>query len=183
MRYNLIVIGGGPAGLSAAVEAKKKDLSVLLVDKGAIVNSIQHFPTSMVFFSTVEVLEVGGVPFISTSAHPTRVEAVNYYARVARSYGIEFKGNSRVMSVTKAVNGSAYFRIEIKNETSSELSFLTADKVVVATGFYDQPNLLNVPGENLPNISHYYHEPGLHFGQKVELSARGGCLSAGRDPA
>ena len=167
MRYNVIVIGGGPAGLSAAVEARKKNLSVLLVDKGAIVNSVQHFPVSIVFFSTVEVLEVGGVPFIASSSHPTRVEAVNYYSRVAKAYGIEFKGNSRVMSVVKTSNGSAYFRIEIKNETSSQISFLLADKVVVATGFYDQPNLLNVPGENLPNVSHYYREPGLHFGQKV----------------
>ncbi len=167
MRYNVIVIGGGPAGLSAAVEAKKKDLSVLLLDKGAIVNSIQHFPTSMVFFSTVEVLEVGGIPFVSTSSHPTRVEAVNYYSRVAKAYNIEFKGNSRVISVTKGSNGSAYFKIEVKNEASGLIGFLTAERVVIATGFYDQPNMLDVPGENLPNISHYYREPGLHFGQRV----------------
>lgn len=169
MKYNVIIIGGGPSGLSAAVEAKKKGLSVLLVDKGAIVNSIQHFPTSMVFFSTQEVLEVGGVPFISTGPHPTRVEAVSYYSRVARSHGIEFKGNSRVMSVTRVADGMAHFRIEVKNETSSEISFLWADKIVIATGFYDQPNMLNVPGENLPNISHYYREPGLHFGQKIVI--------------
>ncbi len=169
MIYNVIVIGAGPAGLSAAVEAKKKGLSVLLVDKGSIVNSIQHFPTSMVFFSTQEVLEVGGVPFISTAPHPTRVEAVSYYSRVARSYDIEFKGNSRVMSVTKTSNGSAHFRVEIRNEASAELGFLSADKVVIATGFYDQPNMLNAPGENLPNVSHYFREPGLHFGQKVVI--------------
>ena len=169
MIYNVIVIGAGPAGLSAAVEAKKKGLSVLLVDKGSIVNSLQHFPTSMVFFSTQEVLEVGGVPFISTAPHPTRVEAVSYYSRVARSYGIEFNGNSRVMSVTKTSNGSAHFRIELKNEVSAEVRFLSADKVVIATGFYDQPNMLDVPGENLPNVSHYFREPGLHFGQKVVI--------------
>jgi bacillithiol disulfide reductase len=167
MKYDVIVIGGGPAGLSAAVEARKLDLSVLLVDKGSIVNSIQHFPTSMVFFSTVEVLEIGGVPFISTSSHPTRVEAVQYYSRVAKTHGIEFQSNSRVMSVRKTSNGSSHFQLEIKNETSSQFSFLDADKVIVATGFYDQPNMLNVPGENLPNVSHYFREPGLHFGQKV----------------
>jgi bacillithiol disulfide reductase len=167
MKYNVIVIGGGPAGLSAAIEAKKRNLSVLLVDKGSIVNSIQHFPTSMVFFSTVELLEVGGVPFVTSSSHATRVEAVNYYSRVATTFGIEFRGSSRVMSVRKNSNGSSYFRVEVKNEKSSELSFLLADNVVVATGFYDQPNMLDVPGENLPNVSHYYREPGLHFGEKV----------------
>ncbi len=169
MKYNVVVVGGGPSGLSAAVEAKKKGLSVLLVDKGAIVDSIQRFPTSMVFFSTLEVLEVGDVPFVSTSSHPTRVEAVSYYSRVARHYGIEFRGNSRVMSVSRTQEATARFRIELKDVISSSLSFLSADSVVIATGFYDQPNMLNVPGENLPSVSHYYREPGLHFGQKVAV--------------
>ena len=167
MKYNVIVIGGGPAGLSAAVEAKKRGLSVLLLDKGSIVNSIQHFPTSMVFFSTLEVLEVGDVPFIATSSHPTRVEAVQYYSRVAKTHGIEFRGNSRVISVRKSTNGTSHFQLEIKNVASSRFSFPVADNVIVATGFYDQPNMLNVPGENLPNVSHYFREPGLHFGQRV----------------
>lgn len=169
MIYDVIVIGAGPAGLSAAIEAKKNGLSVLVLDKGAIVNSIQHFPTSMVFFSTVELLEIGDVPFIASSSHPTRTEAVNYYSRAAKAYGLQFKGNSRVMSVRKISDGSASFRIEIKSEATSELGFLLAGKVIVATGFYDQPNRLNVPGENLRNVSHYYREPGLHFGQKVTV--------------
>ena len=169
MKRDLIVIGGGPAGLSAAIEAKKKNLNVLVLDKGAIVNSIQKFPPSMIFFSTVELLEIGGVPFIAGSPRPTRAEAVNYYARVARSYGIEFKGNSRVISVQKISNGRTGFTLEVKNEMTSQLSFLTADKVVVATGFFDNPNMLGVPGEGLPNVSHTYRESGLHFGQKVVI--------------
>lgn len=167
MKYDLLVIGGGPAGLSAAIEAKKENFSVLVLDKGAIVNSIQSFPSSMVFFSTVELLEIAGVPFIASSPHPTRIEAVNYYARVAKSYEIEFKGNSRVVSVNSAPNNSAHFLVEIKNEATSQLSFVSADKVIVATGFYDNPNLLGVPGENLPSVSHFYKEPYPHFGQKV----------------
>lgn len=167
MKYDLIVIGGGPAGLSAAIEAKKKNLKVLVLDKGAIVNSIQNFPPSMIFFSTVELLEIGGVPFIAGSPHPTRAEAVNYYARVAASFGIEFKGNSKAVSVSRTSNGRTSFIVEVKNEHTSRLSFLTADRIVVATGFYDNPNLLGVPGEEIPNVSHTYGEPGLHFGQKV----------------
>jgi len=174
--YGLVVVGAGPAGLSAAIEAVKRDYSVLVLDKGAIVNSIQNFPPGMVFFSTVELLEIAGVPFVASSPHPTRAEAVNYYARVAKSFGIEFMGNSKVLSVSKSHDGSTHFNIEIKNIVSSQLSFVFADKVIIATGFYDNPNMLNVPGENLPNVSHYFKEPGLHFGQKVIVA--GGRNSA-----
>ena len=167
MNYDIIVVGAGPAGLSAAIEAKRKNFSVLVVDKGPIVNSIQNFPGGMIFFSTVELLEIAGVPFIASSHHPTRAEAVNYYARVAKSYEIDFRGNSRVLSVRRDSNGAACFNVEIKNSITSKLSFVLSDKIIVATGFYDNPNLLNVPGENLPSVSHYYREPGIHFGQKV----------------
>jgi thioredoxin reductase (NADPH) len=99
MKYDVIVIGAGPAGLSAAIEAKEKHFSVVVLDKGTIVNSIQNFPTNMAFFSTVELLEIAGIPFVASSPHPTRVEAVNYYSRVAKFFGVEFKSNSRVISV------------------------------------------------------------------------------------
>ncbi len=169
MKYDLMIIGAGPAGLSAAIEAKKKDLKVLVLDKGAIVNSIQNFPPSMIFFSTSDLLEIGGVPFIASAPHPTRVETVNYYVRVAKSYGIEFKSNSKAISVSRISNGHSSFMVEVKNEITSRLSFIEADKVVVATGFYDNPNHLGVPGEDLPNVSHYYKEPGFHFGQRVVI--------------
>lgn len=169
MKYDIVIVGAGPAGLSAAIEAKRKNLSVLVLEKGSIVNSIRNFPSEMIFFSTAELLEIAGVPFIATSPHPTRSEAVNYYARVAKSNGVEFKGNSKVLSITNGSNGSGRFRIETKDEFSSQLSFAFADNVVVATGFYDNPNMLNVPGESLPNVSHYYREPGIHFGQKVAV--------------
>lgn len=182
MKHDVIIIGGGPAGLSAAIEAKNKNLSVMVLEKGSIVNSIQNFPTGMVFFSTAELLEIGGVPFIASSPHPTRVEAVNYYAHVAKSYGIEFRGNSKVLSVNRVSNRLAHFNVEIKNMVTSQLSFASADKVVVATGFYDNPNMLNVPGENLQNVSHYYREPGLHFGQKVIIiGGRNSAVEAALD--
>ncbi len=169
MRYDAIVIGAGPAGLSAAIEAKKKGFSVLNIEKGSIVNSIQNFPSGMIFFSTVELLEIAGVPFISSAPHPTRSEVVSYYARVARSNGVEFRGNSKVLSVISDSNVSRHFRVEIKNVISSQLSFVFAENIIVATGFYDNPNMLNVPGEDLPNVSHYYREPSVHFGQKVAV--------------
>jgi thioredoxin reductase (NADPH) len=167
MKYDVIVVGAGPAGLSAAIEVKKKHFTVLLLDKGAIVNSIQSFPSQMIFFSTVELLEIGGVPFVASTPHPTRPEAVNYYSRVASSHGIEFRGGSLVLSVKRSLDQPACFSIEVKNMVSSQLSFLSADRVIVATGFYDNPNLLDVPGERLPNVSHYYKETGFHFGQSV----------------
>jgi bacillithiol disulfide reductase len=169
MKYDVIVIGAGPAGLSAAIEAKKRGFSVIVLDKGSIVNSIQNFPSGMIFFSTVELLEIAGIPFIASAPHPTRVEAVTYYARVARSCGIEFMGNSMALGVTKDLHGSSCFEVEIKNVISSRLSFLSADRIIVATGFYDNPNMMGVPGETLPNVSHYYKEPGIHFGQRVTV--------------
>jgi len=167
MMYDVVVIGAGPAGLSVAIELKKKNFPVLVVEKGGIVNSIQNFPTDMAFFSTVELLEIASIPFVASSPHPTRVEAVNYYSRVAKFFGIEFRLHSRVIAVSRKHDGAAGYNVEIKDENSSQLSFISAGKIVVATGFYDNPNLLKVPGENLLNVSHYYKEPGLHFGQKI----------------
>lgn len=182
MKYDLIVIGAGPAGLSAAIEAKKNNLSVLVLDKGSIVNSIQNFPSSMIFFSTTELLEIAGVPFIASSPHPTRTESINYYARVARSHQIVFKGNSKALSVNVSTDGSTRFSVEVKNMVTSKLTFVSVDKVIVATGFYDNPNMLNVDGESLPNVSHYYREPGLHFGQKVVvIGGRNSAVEAALD--
>jgi len=164
MKYDVIVIGAGPAGLSAAIEAKKKNLSVLVIDKGSIVNSIRNFPINMIFFSTAELLEIAGIPFAASTPHPTRAEAVNYYSRVAKFFGIQFRFYWKVISVHRSERG---FNLEIKNEISSQLDFASTDKVIIATGFYDNPNLLNVSGEILPSVSHYYKEAEIHFKQNV----------------
>ena len=123
----------------------------------------------MIFFSTVALLELAGIPFVASSPHPTRIDAVNYYSRVAGSNRIEFRGNSRVLCVNRISNGADSFQVEVKNEVTSEVNFFAAEKVVVSTGFYDHPNLLGVPGETLPHVSHYYNEPGRHFGQRVVI--------------
>lgn len=196
--YDLIVIGGGPAGLSAAIEAKKRNLTVLVLDKGTIVNSIQNFPSNTIFFSNTDYLEIGDLPFESRplhrllmgiaphrklrsllanhSRHPSRTEVVSYYARVANSYQVEFEGLSKVISVTRHTNGTGGFCVEVKNAATTKPNSIIAKWIVVATGCYDNPNLLHVRGEDLPNVSHYYRETSLHNGQKVVVI--GGANSA-----
>ncbi|MGC8596232.1 MAG: YpdA family putative bacillithiol disulfide reductase [Candidatus Kryptoniota bacterium] len=166
MIYDFIVVGGGPAGISAAIEIKKKGLSPLVIDRGSLVNSIQNFPVNMIFFSTVDLLEIGDIPFVSASSHPTRVEAVRYYHRVASHYSIEFKTYTRVVSIRKDSKNSS-FVVETVNELNSQLNFFRSKKIILATGFYDNPNRIGVQGEDMPNVSHYYSEPTRYFGQKV----------------
>ena len=166
MVHDVIVVGGGPAGISAAIEIKKKGYSVLVIDRGSLVNSIQNFPVNMIFFSTVDLLEIGGIPFVSASPHPTRVEAVRYYLRVVAHYGLEFKTHTRVVSIRRESDDSS-FVVETVSVLTSRLNSFNARKIVLATGFYDNPNLIGVEGEDLPNVSHYYTEPSRYFGQKV----------------
>jgi bacillithiol disulfide reductase len=238
MKYDLIVIGGGPAGLSTAVQAKKKGLTAVVLERGEIVNSIRNFPRDMIFFSRIEELEIGGVPFeLSTpdtssfgaaifrtgsyrvkrrlrslirsfvrkkhaitggarkepgrsrllsdslmraigslaksatesipSKRPTRLEAIEYYLKVARSRQIDVRCKSEVVSVRRVSDAPAQFSVEVKNVLTSETDFLLAKRIVVATGFYGTPNSLDVPGENLPNVAHYYSNPDTHLGKRV----------------
>ena len=183
LECDLLIIGGGPSGLSTAIETKRAGLDVLVVDKGTLVNSVQNFPASMVFFSTSELLEIGGIPFVASSTRPARAEAVNYYARVARSCGLKFRGMSRAVSISRGTNSDGNsFSVEIINEITGEIDFVNAKKLVIATGFYDNPNMLGVPGENLPTVSHFYREPGLHYDQKVVIvGGRNSAVEAALD--
>ncbi|MDD8017403.1 MAG: YpdA family putative bacillithiol disulfide reductase [Bacteroidota bacterium] len=156
--YDIIIIGAGPSGLSAAIEAKKAGLRYCVIEKGGIVNAIQHFPTEMTFFSTPELLEIGNVPFTSAHMRPTRAEGLEYYMRVASYYQLELRLFEQVESLTKT-DGS--FSIK-----TSRFNY-TAKNVVLSTGYYDNPNTINVPGENLPKVSHYYIEPYSFFRQNV----------------
>jgi thioredoxin reductase (NADPH) len=157
-KLDVIIIGGGPIGLACALEAKKKGLSYIILEKGCLVNSLYNYPANMTFFSTSEKLEIGGVPFVSNNIKPTRSEALEYYRRVTISAALDIK-------LFEAVE-----RIDRQNdefEITTTKSKYTANNIVIATGFYDLPFLLNVPGENLPNVTHYYGEPHFYAFQKV----------------
>ena len=156
--HDVIIIGAGPAGLSVAIEAQKAGLKYCVIEKGGIVNSIQHFPTEMSFFSTPELLEIGGLPFTSAQMRPTRAEGLEYYARVADFYKLEMKLFEKVLSVSK--NNSDFIIETNKGKYQSK-------NVVLAIGYYDNPNRLNIPGEELPKVSHFYTEPYSFYRQNV----------------
>jgi len=161
--YDVLIIGAGPAGMSTAIEAQRRGLSALLVDKGCLVNSIFDYPTDMVFFTTPELLELGGVPFSSAHQKPTRQEVLEYYRKVSEYEGLELRLYHTVEKVTGA---DGDFRVHTRDRNGSERAF-AARKLVFAAGYYDQPNRLNVPGEELAKVSHYYKEPHPYFAQEV----------------
>ena len=158
--YDLIIIGGGPSGLNVGLAAEKAGLNALILEKGVLVNSIYHFPTNMTFFSTSKNLEIGDTPFISHTDKPTRKEALEYYRRLQQAYGLKIKMYEPVERM-QAVAGEELYEIQTTKSTYQ------ARSVVVATGFYDTPRLLGVPGENLPKVKHYYDDAHPYVGQKV----------------
>ena len=165
--YPIIIIGGGPIGLACGLEAQKAGMDYLILEKGTLVNSLYNYPANMTFFSTSERLEIGGVPFVSNNAKPTRVEALEYYRRVAAS------NNLRVHLFEKVKEISSRLPVTGNREPGTIYSVLTnkntytTNFIIIATGFYDIPYLLNVPGENLPKVTHYYKEPHFYAFQKV----------------
>ncbi|MCG2617487.1 YpdA family putative bacillithiol disulfide reductase [Terrimonas sp. NA20] len=156
--FPLIIVGGGPIGMACAIAAKNAGISYLVLEKGSLVNSIYHYPVNMTFFSTSERLEIGNVPFVSNNAKPTRLEALEYYRRVAGSFQLNIRLFEEVKSVGRT--GSSF-------EVISSKDSYRADHIIIATGFYDIPYLLNVPGEDLPNVTHYYKDPHFYAFQKV----------------
>lgn len=156
--YDIVIIGGGPIGLACALEAKKVGLNYVILEKGALVNSLYNYPQNMTFFSTSERLEIGGVPFVSNNPKPTRPEALEYYRRVAISGGLNIHLFEEVLTVEKK-NG--------RFAVTTTKQIFTAKNIIIATGFYDIPYLLNVPGENLAKVKHYYKDPHYYAFQKV----------------
>lgn len=156
--FDVIIIGGGPIGLACGIQAKKAGLKYLILEKGALVNSLYNYPVNMTFFSTSERLEIGNVPFVSNNNKPTRSQALEYYRRIVTSFGLDIHLFEEVTDVKKSKN---YFRI-----TSSKSEYETLN-IVVATGFYDIPYLLNVKGEKLPKVKHYYDDPHYYAFQNV----------------
>ncbi|NBC16908.1 MAG: YpdA family putative bacillithiol disulfide reductase [Bacteroidetes bacterium] len=155
---DVVIIGAGPVGLACAIEAKRRDLDALVIEKGALVNSFLGYPTNMEFFSTPELMEIGGHPFPTKGYKPTREEGIEYYRRVAEAEALDVRLYERVTAVrgqdedfTVATDAGAY----------------PCRKVIIAAGFFDVPNRLDVPGEDLPKVKHYFKEPFPYTGQRV----------------
>lgn len=157
--HDLIIIGAGPAGLASAIEAQKAGLNYLLLDKGSVANAIQGFQRDMFFFSTPEMLEIGGIPFIVPTMRPASLDCVNYYRRVAEHYQLSMLFYREVTAVWRK-NGN----FQIKTAQNENFD---AKSVIVATGYWYTPNLLGVPGEDLPHVTHYYRDPLPYFKQHV----------------
>jgi len=157
---DILIIGGGPIGIACGLEAKKKGFAYVIIEKGPIVNSLFNYPVNMQFFSSSERLEIDNIPFISKEAKPKRNEALEYYRRIVTSNQLNIHLFERVLDVKKE---SEAFQI------TSDKTTYSARNVVVATGFYDLPNLLNVPGEDLPKVSHYYKDPHFYASQKLAV--------------
>jgi thioredoxin reductase (NADPH) len=160
---DLLVIGAGPTGLACAIEAQRAGFSALLVDKGCLCNSLFHYPSNMTFFTTPELLEIGNMPFSSPNQKPNRNEALEYYRKVAEHYRL----NIRQYENVERVDGSdGNFTVHTVDRFGRTLQ-IRARKLVVATGYYDLPNYLGIPGEGLSKVKHYYHEPHPFYGLDV----------------
>jgi len=164
---DVLIVGAGPAGLAAAIALKREGLSSLVLDKGGLVDGIFRFPRNMVFFTTPELLEIGGLPFVTPFDKPTRVEALRYYRRVTDTFGLAIAFDERVVGVRREpAVGGAGFVLDVQAPGGSTRT-RRARFVVLATGYYDHPNLLGVPGEDLPHVSHYYSEPHPFYRRHV----------------
>ena len=161
---DLIIIGAGPIGLSCGIEAKKNNLEYLIIDKGMLVNSIFNYPTNTTFFSTSDKLEIGDIPFISHNVKPTRTEALEYYRRVSNSWELNL---SLYNEVLKIKNENDYFSITTQNGK------FESRNIVICTGFYDIPYLLNIPGENLDKVLHYYNESHPYYQMDIAIDGAG----------
>jgi bacillithiol disulfide reductase len=158
-RYDVFIIGGGPIGLACGIAAKKANLNYIIVEKGCLVNSLFNYPVNMTFFSTSERLEIGGVPFMSLNPKPKRAEALEYYRRVAQDQKLNIHLFETVENVERGKNNE----FEIKTSKRNYIS----TNIIVATGFYDLPQMLHVPGEHLSKVKHYYNDPHYYAFQKV----------------
>lgn len=164
MEFNTIIIGAGPIGLTCGIEAAKRNLSYIILEKGCIVNSVFNYPVNMTFFSTSDRLEIGNVPFVSHGDKPTRREALEYYRRVVDAWKLKINTYEKVVSIEK--HEKQFIITTSKSKYKSE-------NVIIATGFFDYPNLLNVPGENLSKVFHYFKEAHPFAYKKVAVIGAG----------
>lgn len=158
-----VVIGAGPTGLACGIELKRRGLNSILFDKGCLTNSLYNYPTQMVFFTTPELLEIGDIPMTSLNEKPVRAEALKYYRRVADHYRLTIHQYEKVVEFS----GEDFAFSVLTEDRNGRTRAYRARKIIIATGYYDRPNLLNVPGEDLPKVIHYYREPHPYFGHDV----------------
>jgi thioredoxin reductase (NADPH) len=161
--FDVVVIGAGPTGLACGIDVKRAGLTVTNIDKGCLVNSLFHYPSNMTFFTTPELLEIGDLPFSSPNQKPTRQEALEYYRKCAEHYQLDVRQYEPVQNVK---GGDNHFVVHTTNLHGHQREY-QARKLIVATGYYDRPNYMNVPGEDLPKVMHYYREPHPFFGLNV----------------
>jgi thioredoxin reductase (NADPH) len=169
---DVLIVGAGPSGLAAAIAAKQRGLDYVLVEKGILVNSIFNFPVHMVFFTTPELLEIGGLPLVTPYEKPTRLEALRYYRRVVDTYQLQVSFHERVVSIERE-DGIFVVTTEDSRQqpapSTAARRIRQAKAVVLAIGYYDLPNYLGVPGENLPHVSHYYDDAHPYYRQRVVI--------------
>lgn len=167
MKYDVVVIGGGPTGINSGIHCEKAGLNYIILEKGVLVNSIYNFPVNMTFFSTSKKLEIGNIPFISHNDKPTRREALEYYRRIMEAFNLNIQFDSKVIDIS---GNQGEFVIKTNNESYQ------AKDIIISTGFYDKPRMLNIPGENLAKVKHYYDD--VHLYLKKNVVVIGGANSA-----
>src|SRR6187549_1984657 len=163
---DVLIVGAGPSGLATAIAAKQRGLDYVIVEKGALVNSIFNFPMHMVFFTTPELLEIGGLPLVTPYDKPTRLEALRYYRRVVDTYDLQISFHERVTSIEREPDGR--FIVETESDRGAT-RVREARAVVLAIGYYDLPNYLGIPGEDLPHVNHYYSDAHPFYQQRVVI--------------
>jgi thioredoxin reductase (NADPH) len=166
---HLVVIGAGPCGLAVGIAAKEAGIPCVLLDRRNIVSTIERYPLAMTFFSTPERIEIGGIPFVASHEKPTRRDGLIYYRRVAEHYGLDIRPAEEVTDILRQPDGSFHLTVRRPHDATS----YDAQAVVFATGYFDNPNLLNVPGEDLPHVSHYFVEGHPYWHQRVVVIGAG----------
>lgn len=162
----VIIVGAGPCGLSAALELQNAGIEPLVIEKHSVVHSIYLYPTYMQFFSTAELLEIGGIPFSTPNDKPTRAEALHYYRSVALRRRIRIRSYEQVTGIAKRADGT--FDVTSLDRAGNDCSY-AAENVIVATGYFDHPNMIGIPGEQLPKVSHFFREAHPYTGMKVAI--------------
>ena len=176
--YDLVIVGAGPAGLAAAIAAKRAGLNFRILEKGALVNSIFRFPSQMVFFTTPDLLEIGDLPFVTPHGKPTRDETLRYYRRVVEAFDLEIDYGVTVTEIKTGGVSDEPFSVDTKHEHEGQMTFL-AQTVIIASGCYDHPNQLSIPGEELPHVSHYFTEShGLYQKNVVIVGGKNSAAEA-----